>query len=325
METFETVWRRLRLSVPGASPFLVQSWVRNAYRRLCQKRGWSWLVLEDQLTWGDARTVTCTTARGSATVTSAALFVSGDVGRQFRVGSYPIYTIQAVPSTGEITLDRTFQPITSAGAGAGVTGQILDAYATLPANFDHFVALLDPVNQRLVPWWMTWEELELLDPVRQAAESTPRLLSARRLSTTGSQTGRVQYEYWPKPTAAGALQYYAIGLPVDMADDDAFVGLLAARPDVLEAGALAEAARWPGTATEKNPYFNLGLAQLQDRRFEELAIQLDIRDDDVFQQSWSRIPWQRWSTWSWAYDTHLLQSTDADLSAYAGMGSFAAF
>ena len=95
-------------------------------------------------------------------------------------------------------------------------------------------------------------------------------------------------------------------------------GVLGARPDVLETGALAKAAKWPGTQDVKNPYFNLALSRELDAEFDRLALQLDLRDDDQNPQSWSTIPWQKWSTWAWAYDTSLLRETDATLAAYFG-------
>lgn len=314
--TFSDVWRRVRLSIPDAPVLLVQAWVRDAYRELADKRGWGWLTQEAQLVWDDARTITVTTTLNSATVTSAGLFVASDAGRQFRVGSFPIYTILAFVNANTITLDRTYQ---TTGVGA-VSGQILDAYATLPINFGRFVIVLDPVNQRIVPWWATQEELDLLDPTRQSSDTSARLLVARRPSTYPPTVGQMQYEYWPMPTAAGALQYYYIARPVPMADTDPFIGVLADRPDILEIGALAKAAMWPGTTERKNPYFNISLAGALTAKFESLANQLDLRDDDQSQQSWSTLPWQRWSAWAWAYDTNLLQATDATLADYVGSG-----
>ena len=314
MSTFGDIWRRVRLYIPDAPVLLVQAWVRDAYRELADQRGWGWLTIENQLVFGDARTLTVVTTLNSTTVTSAGLFVASDAGRQFRVGSFPIYTIAAFVDANTITLDRTYQ---TTGVGA-VTGEILDAYATMPIDFGRFVVVVDPVNQRMVPWWATQEELDLIDPTRQATEGTPRLLAARRPSTFSGSLGQIQYEYWPKPTAAGALQYYAVKRPVPTSDDEEFVGVLRDRSDILEIGALAKAAMWPGTHERPNPYFNLGLANQLSGKFQALSTQLDLRDDDQYQQSWSTIPWHRWSTWSWAYDTHLLQATDATLASYWG-------
>lgn len=319
--TFETVWRSVRLSVPNAPPLLVQQWVLDAYRTLRDRRGWSWAIIQNQLIWADARSLAVATTAGSPTVTSGGLFVAADVGRQFRVGTYPIYTIIARPDANTLTLDLPYE-----GSGVGaVTAQILDAYATLPEGFSRFVAIVDPNNQRLVPWWATWEEMDLLDPIRASTASVPRLLAARKTSSLSSTAGRTQYEYYPKPTVAGALQYYAIGAPTALAQDYVFPGLLGDRPDILRTGALAQAAQWPGTTDLKNPYFNLALSIQLGRQFDALSNQLDLRDDDVYQQSIDNLPWQKWRTWVWAYDTALLRMTDATLGSYAGFGGFAPY
>ncbi len=110
--------------------------------------------------------------------------------------------------------------------------------------------------------------------------------------------------------------------PVQPADDAPFQGALAHRGDVIREGALASAARWPGTADRKNPYFNIQLAREHDLRFEKMTYQLDLRDDDLFYLSTDTIPWQRWRAWSWAYSTRLLQATDATLNAYFGYGAY---
>ena len=319
--TFETVWRKIRLFVPGAPVFLVRNWVQNAYRTLTDKRQWGWSIFQGQLTFQASRALTsvATVTQGSTMVTAPiGTFVASDGGRQFTVGSYPIYTVFSVAADGSsILLD---QPFYGNGSGVAASAQIYDAYGTLPANFSAFQIVLDPVNQRIVPWWLTQEEFGLLDPVRMAAESVPRLLAASKLSTYPPTLGQVQYEYWPKPTAQGALQYYASGRPLPLRDTDPILGVLRDRTDILEAGALAWAARWPGTTDKKNPYFNPQLAMVHEAQFQTLANQLDLRDDDQFQQSFNTIPWQRWSAWTWAYDTRLLRETDASLGSYFGGG-----
>lgn len=306
----------VRLHCPDAPPLLVRDWVQSAYARLTDYRPWSWTLRPGQLTWSDARTIAVTATIGSDEVTSAALFLPTDAGRQFRVGTYPIYTITVVNSTSSITLDQTFQ-----GASDGaVSGQILDAYATMPADFGAFVTLTDPVNQRWVPWWMTEEELSLVDPTRVSAASTPRVLAAKSPSDYTGTLGQAQYEYWPIPEEEGSLSYYIRTRPTELVDSFVFKGVLAHRPDILQTGALAEAAKWPGTRDRPNPYFNLALARQLDQDFYALSTQLDLRDDDLNPQSLDKIPWQRINVWSWSFDTRLLQMTDATLGAYAGMG-----
>ena len=312
------VWRKVRLSIPGADPFLARSWVDDAYRELGDYRGWNWLTYQDQLVWQDPRDVAVTVTAGSTLVTSAALFLAADAGRQFKIGTSPIYTVQTFIDANNIELDLAW-----AGADTGAqTATIYDGYATLPQKFGAFRVILDYVNQRFVPWWMTQDELGLLDPARSSTNSGPCLLVARGVSTFPATLGQVQYEYWPQPSAAGAYPYYATARPAPPADDALLQGVLGDRPDILETGALAKACRWPGTATYKNPYFNMTNAQAFDNDFKRLCLQLDLRDDDQSQQSIQTIPWHKWNGWAWAYDTHLLRATDATLGDYFGGGGY---
>lgn len=317
--TFGDIWKMVRLHAPQAPATLVQNWVQSAYAELTDSRPWSWVVEPVQLVWQDARLgLAVTVTAGSPTVTSAGLFLSADVGRQFRVGTAPIYTILSRTDANTITLDQNYE-----GAETGaVEGNILDAYTTMPVTFGAFTALVDPVNQRYIPWWGLQDEIDLIDPVRNATADRPRLLASLALSQLPSTLGQPRYEYWPIPTSAGSLQGFMRIRPESLSDTTPLKGVLAQRPDILETGALARCAKWPGLATAPNPYFNLALARTLSDDFHTLSNQLDLRDDDMYPQSLDKIPWQKWSTWTWAYDTHLLQQTDATLNAYWGMGLY---
>lgn len=315
--TFGNTWRKVNLHVPVAPSLLVQSWVQDTYRQLTDMRGWGWRTVQSQLTFLAARTLaTVNVTLGSKTVTSAGLFVSTDQNRTFRVGTYPMYQIARYVDANTLELVLEYQGLSS----GAVDAQILDAYVTMPVGFRRFMVIVDPINQRMVPWWCTQEELDLLDPTRTSADTVPRMLAASGMSQLPDSAGQTQYELWPKPSAAGSLQTYLVNGPRPLQDTDFFWGVLRDRTDVLIEGALARAAAWPGTTEKPNPYFNLGLATYHQKRFASLALQLDLRDDDQFQQSWSTIPWQRWSAWAWAYDTRLLQATDATIADYAGSG-----
>jgi len=331
--TFADVWKKIRLYVPGAPVFLVRTWVQDAFRELTQRRQWGWAVYQGQITYQASRAISpATVTVGSTLVTAApATFINSDAGRQFAAGqspnvnnavaTFPLYTIQSVATDGSsITLSLPFYGNNATSGSVNAT--ILDAYAVMPSNFGAFIAVVDPINQRFIPWWATQQEMDLIDPARTAADSIPRLLVSASASVFPGTLGQLQYEFWPKPTAAGALQYYAMSRPMLLADTDPLLGLLQSRPDILENGALARAARWPGTADYKNPYFNLALAAAHKQEFELGADQLDLRDDDQYQQSFDTIPWQRLSVFTWAYNTNLLQMTDATLGDYAGFGGW---
>jgi hypothetical protein len=317
-DTFATVWRAVRLSVPDAPAMLCRQWVQDAWNDLAHRYGWGFLTYAGQIVFQASRTLTVTVTQGSTVVTSAGLFLATDQGRTFSAGTYPLYQIDRFVSVNEI---RLALPFYGTGAGVVTNGLIQDAYTTMPTDFARFVAIVDPVNQRLVPFWATQEELDLLDPTRTSAESVPRMLGAAQASQLTQSIGQMQFELWPKPSAAGALQYYAVKGPAPLADSDLFPGVMRNRTDALREGALAKAARWPGTTDRKNPYFNLGLAKQHQDLFDAKILRLDIRDDDQFQNSWNTIPWNRWSAWAWAYDTRLLQATDATIGDYWGGGS----
>ena len=66
--------------------------------------------------------------------------------------------------------------------------------------------------------------------------------------------------------------------------------MLANGAEVLVAGALAQAALWPGTGEKANPYFNAGLAQAKANEF-RIGIQtLSLRDDEQY-------PDDLWDSW----------------------------
>jgi hypothetical protein len=311
MSTFGDLWRAVRLQVPAAPALLCQRWGQDAYNTLCDRRGWVWLRKETQLTVQAARTFTVGVTQGQTAVTSAGLFVAGDAGRQFSVGGFPIYTVQTVTNVNQIVLDQAYAGTTNTAA----SGTISDAFVTPPADFGRWLLIADPPNERLIPWWTTEEEVHRVDPSRTAV-GPPRLLVSRAPSLYTPTLGRVQYEWWPHPTTAAVYPALYSARPQALADSHSFTGVLGGRMDVLEIGALSRAAQWPGTVGHPNPYFNLALARELRAEFERLCIQIDLRDDDQYSQSWSTIPWHRYQTWELAYDTAGLRATDATVDAF---------
>ncbi|HZI93580.1 MAG TPA: hypothetical protein VFE84_05025, partial [Patescibacteria group bacterium] len=54
-------------------------------------------------------------------------------------------------------------------------------------------------------------------------------------------------------------------------------------------------------------------------QFEALAIQLDLRDDDVASQDWvTDEQWGRYSAWDYAANLTTLRATDAGIGEYLG-------
>ena len=309
-ETFGDCWRRVRLHVPAAPTFLVREWVNAAWKPLGRMRHWGFLYGELRLTIAAARSVaSVTVTNGSVNVTSADLFLAVDAGRQFRVSNFPAYTIQTFNNVNSIDLDIPF------GEDSTVTtATIYDGYATMPADFESFRIIADPYNQRRLAFWISADQLNILDPTRQGSDSGPRLLAQRPPSTYLPTIGRVQYEYWPRPTAARSYPAFYNKLAARLDDTTVLSGVMAEAADVLVAGALAQAAQWPGTPDRPNPYFNAGLAREKQKEFLFGVQQLSLRDDDQHPDDMATVHWERWPLADLAYNDQALRATDATVA-----------
>lgn len=309
-QTFGDVWRSVKLHVSAAPTFLVRDWVNDAWKTLVRKRATAnYLRVNYALTINAARSLSVTATRGSATLTSVGLFVAGDVGRTFRLQTFPNYTIIAFTDVNTVTLDRAFGEETTTASG-----QIFDGYATMPADFGQFDLIADPYNQRRLAFWITEEQLNILDPTRQSSDTGPRLLTTASPSPVPATLGQMRYEYWPRPTANRSYPclYYKQG--ANLTDGYAFTGALSDAGDVLKKGALAQAALWPGTSDKPNPYFNAALAANLKRDFEDGIQLVSLRDDDQGGSDYLRVNWDRWPLADLAYNDQALRSTDATLA-----------
>lgn len=311
-DCFGDIWRMVKLHAPGAPFGLVRDWTDAAYKTLCQRRPWGFTRVEYHLTTLAQRSLTVTFTLGSKTITSTAGFVvATDPGRQIRVGTYPVYTIDTVTDTSTATLDLAWS-----GTPGAQTAQILNAYVTLPDDFGAFELVTDPSNQRLIGWWYTQEDLGRLDPVRTSSDANPRALISRKLSACTSTLGQVVYEWWPYPTTAKAYPCFYRQRGLSPADTTRLQGVLAQRGDIIQTGALAACAMWPGTAEQKNPYFNLQTARMLKDDFDRECAKLELRDDDQDQQTWVAQPYHHWAMWDLYGDTASLRSSAATTSDY---------
>jgi hypothetical protein len=309
-DTYGDVWRRVRLHVPAAPTFLVREWVQTAWKQLARARHWGFLYGELRLTIAAARSLAAVVVtNGSTAITSAGLFLPADAGRQFRVAPFPAYTIQSVTNANAAVLDVAYGEDTASAAVS-----IFDGYATMPVDFESFRLIADPYNQRRLAFWISADQLNILDPTRQASDAGPRLLAQRPPSTYSLTLGRVQYEYWPRPTVARSYPafYNKQGARVD--DTTIFSGVLADGADVLMDGALALAAEWPGTADKPNPYFNPGLARTKKAAFLDGVQHLSLRDDDQHPDDLATVHWERWPLADLAYNDQSLRATDATVA-----------
>lgn len=309
-ESFGDVWRRVRLHVPAAPTFLVREWVNTAWKPLARLRHWSFLYGELRLTIQASRSLAAATVTtGSPTVTSAGLFLPSDQGRQFKNAFFPVYTIQTYTDPNTVQLDIPY------GEGSVTTpATIFDGYATMPVDFESFRIIADPYNQRRLAFWITADQLNILDPTRQGSDDGPRLLAQRPPSTYLPTLGQTQYEYWPAPTAARSYPAFYNKIAQRLDDTVTFTGVMAQGADVLMAGALAQAALWPGTPDRPNPYFNAGLARTKQAEFLSGVQQLSLRDDDQHPDDLATIHWERWPLADLAYNDQALRATDATVA-----------
>lgn len=165
LDTYGDIWNRVRLRCPAVSSLLARDFVTNSFRRVAERRRWSWLIKYGQfLAPAIYNTGTVTVTRNSTTVTgSSTVWTSDMVGRQFRVATNtPIYTIQAFNSATSIELDTAF-------GGSDASGQsyrIYQCYFTPPSDFHSFLTVYDPAMN-----WQLWlnvqqQELNIWDAQR---------------------------------------------------------------------------------------------------------------------------------------------------------------
>jgi hypothetical protein len=312
IQTFADLWRLVALHVPAAPVGLVQSWCQTSFDDLCGKRHWAFLRKDALLTTLASRSLTVTFTQGLNTITAVAGFVSTDVGRQLRAGANtPIYTINTVTDASNAVLTGLY-----AETGGAKTSSIQDIYLPMPADFRAFNTVTDMTIQRPIAWWISKDRLDLFDPGRIAASNRFRVLSAHALSTVTSLAGRYTYEAWPYPTAAGSyiMQYFT--RTDALTDDTEFKGALATWTTALQKGALAEAAAWPGTPTQKNPYFNLALAKKFEDEFAAATKALDVMDDDAYLMDLQQIDLAKFGLAALSADTTLMRQSDATMADY---------
>lgn len=312
--SFSDVWRAVSLHSPQAPHFLIRQWVSEAYEELCTLRGWGFLRCEGALSIRAARSFSVGVTLGDATVTSAGLFVASDEGRQFRIsGASPIYTILSFTDASNVELDRVYGDATTAAASA----TILDAYATMPENFGRFLLVTDPYNQRRLAYWITQDQLNLLDPTRMTSDAGPRSLAALSPSTVTATLGRMRYEYWPAPISPRTYPYWYVKTPEALADDLPFGGVLGHRAStVLTAGALVRCSRWPGLPDKPNPYFNLGLARDLETKWQQTQQGLSLSDDNQTPDDLQMVRWDQWPLADIAYNDQNLRASDATLADF---------
>lgn len=155
----------------------------------------------------------------------------------------------------------------------------VDPYLVMPTDFGSFKVVVDQSAQCRIAFWYSLDELTLADP-SGTATGQPQALVATTPSTDPLTLGQVRYRAYPLGAATLTAIYHRQA--PRLTDGYVFPGVLGDAAETLVAGALAQAALWPGTGEKANPYFNAGLAQAKANEF-RIGIQtLSLRDDEQY-------------------------------------------
>jgi hypothetical protein len=313
MATFRDCWNLVSLHADTPDPLMCRAWTQWAYNRFCDRRGWSHLRAETAISVGDQKIGICTVVQGSATVTGSIAvdgmqFAATDVGRQFRLGTIPIYTIIAVSTTPptSATLERSYSE-----PSGSPTAYILDAYVTLPLNFHRFLSVLDPLNRWRLRWAISSQTVDRWDPARQSTGS-PRLLANQALSPVVADLGKPRFRALSVPNLRACLSGVVLpqaGEPGGRRFDCRTTG--AERSGGSARWALSRCALWPGTGVKKNPYFSPSLAQTHRGLFEDRLIEIAVTDENMYFEElpltefgWADFPWD--ASWLQSHEPYVI-------------------
>lgn len=274
--TLQKMARQILAYCPSVPYSLAQQWVADRYRSITENILWSFKIGQGTFyTPASYSTGTVTMTNGSAVVAgSGTTFTSAMVGRQFQIGGF-VFTIASYSSATSITLDTTWYGDTVAGS----TYQILQAYITpTPTDFLSWISVIDPALGWRIRTGYNSSELDTIDP-RRSSTGTPTLLAGR--SYNSSTVAR--YELWPYSTAAKQYMYLYEKRVTDLTNPgDTPPAII--RSDILVKGALADLSRWPGTTTERNPFYDPYFNQYKTRdlEFRDEVNKILISDQNIY-------------------------------------------
>ena len=181
LDTYEDVWRSVKQHVPKADVNLARLWVRNGFRELAERRRWSWLIREGQWILPVSYTTgTVTVTQNSPNVTGAStVWTAAMEGRQFRVGTGQIYTINSINTSAQtLVLDRNYGD----AGGGGKTYSIYQAYVTAPNDFLTMLTAVSMSDRWRLHLHIHSDELDRRDSARENSGS-PYILASRTYST----------------------------------------------------------------------------------------------------------------------------------------------
>lgn len=263
---FEAVLKRGHLSTNDTTALpLIKEWINSRYRQVARARPWRWLLkqgviaLDAQYTTGTVTTNGTTTVTGNGTVWTSAM-----VGLRFKTDDFEeAYSITAVPSATEITLNTPYQG--ENGSGKGYI--IISAEYSLANDFDR---LLDP-HRSFAPYQLA--PLGIVEMNRRwgfyATAGTPKYYTL----FPDPSTGAMKFVLYPGAEEARTLyyDYFRAITPLTSNNDEPLIP--ENYRDILEIGAFADllAYKDDSRATSWNAQF--------ERRLAELAGDYALTDD----------------------------------------------
>lgn len=278
LDTYNGLWRKVLLRCPSAGQFLARDWINNAFRRVVERRAWSWLIKKDQFLTATAySTGTVSVTHNSTAVTgTGTAWTSSHEGRQFVVSGAPVYTVTTVTDATHIVLDDEYGGDTDTSA----TYSIHTAYVNPPTDFHSFISLWDAENSFVLNTVTTQRELNAWDPERTNTGDAYHCVFRDYYTQSGQTIATPRYELWPHQTTQHAYPFLYESRPSDLEDTSATLPRFL-HGDLLVEMALEQAALWPGPTESPNPYFNRDLARHHASRAEQLIQELERQDEEV--------------------------------------------
>jgi hypothetical protein len=281
LDTYSGIAGKVLLRCPKAGPLLARDWVVNAFRRIAERRAWSWLIKQGQfIMYPMYTTGTVTLTQGSATVPGVATgWTTAQIGRQFRTANNtPIYTVTAVDVVLQtLTLDLPWGP----ASVAGTQYKIYDAYVTVPSDFNYLITVWDPNYNWQLHLTLTQRELNSWDAQRSNQGQPSAIVFRDYYAATAGVPALPRFEIWPHVVSAYTLPYLYVARATDLNDTGALLPRYI-RGDVLLQAAMLEASQWPGpSADEPNPYYSNTLARSLEDRLEYMIQELERQDEEI--------------------------------------------
>jgi hypothetical protein len=279
MPTLGEVIAEVQLTAAAVPSLLIRSWAKDVYAQLCAGSRWGWQRKTATVRVSASRSLAAVSlTSGQAAITSAALFLAADAGRQLWLGiGEPVVTILSVTDASNATLTANYD-----GTSGARSAEVFTAYYQPGSDFQQFVGLTDLGNQRPLPFWLTREQARLWDPSGVIAGQARALIAEEHVAPSVGVRPRIRYSWWPRNTVGGTYEVrYLAGPQVATLNEETEIpGVLADHLYVLKDGILARCAAYPGTPTTKNPYFNLTLAERLGTQYAVGRKDLSIVDDD---------------------------------------------